>query len=200
MSTNIKGLDSLVGAIDAKLNHVDAKHQSLDIQGGAGILVTRMGNQYVIGLQDNNNNSIIDTKPWDIVINRREGTDDTYYASTLGGTINGYLPDNWDDIADINDDDEPQYVILQCQTSYYGIEQAEIILDSIQPDTNRIYSVNSLPTEFELLIAIIAQKKITNQFYRGHLQSMPTLAYSFENLDRESDLDHYYTWSLSENT
>lgn len=199
MSTNIKGLDSLVGAIDQKISHVDLKHTNLDIQGGAGILVTRLGaNKYVINLNDKSLSSMQETYPWSLIVNRDE-ENDSHYVSTLGGTINGYLPDNWEDIGTVSEEDELLHVVLKCNTNYNGITSATLSLEEEVPDTNRLLTLNSIPTSFDLLIGIVARLKVTNQLYKRHISARPSLAYSFENLGRESDLDHYYTWAISEN-
>lgn len=199
MQSNIKGLNELVSSIDNKINHVNKLHAELDITGGDGILVSKYGNRYVINSIDKST-SLENTKPWDIRLQRVEdSSSEEYDVSTYGGCINGFLPDNWDDFGTIDEDSPLQYVILSLECTPDGVSFAQLELtETLSTELNRQFSKNEIPTSFDILIAITYSNRILTQQVRGHLQVIPKLAYQFENLDRITDLDNFYTWSVYE--
>jgi hypothetical protein len=198
MSTNIKGLDSLVNAIQGKIDKVDGKVNALDIRGGDGILVTRLGeNKFVISKIDKTGGNE-ESYPWHINIIKSEDSDDEYIVSTNAGTINGYLPDNYDNIGTVTEGSGLQYVYAVAETNLYGLLSLTLELRTELTDTNRKFDEEKIPTGFDLLIGIISDRFVMKNLYKYHLQAMPDIAYQIPNESALTGYTLFYTWSINE--
>jgi len=199
MNTNIQGLDRIIDALNQKIDALDNYHKNLEIKGGDGILVSKLaGNKYVVNYIENEKKAD-DPYPWDIKIDKRQNEED-YFLSTHGGQINGTLPDNYDDFGTITEDDTAlQYVVLVCETDFYGVVTSTLEIREELPTDGLKYSKNEISTSFELLIAVLIGRFVKHQIYRGNLTARPEIAYTYENPDNYTNLDYYWVWAMHEN-
>lgn len=193
MNTNIEGLSATIGALNRKIELLEREIKSFDVQGGNHVLVSRFNNNFVVDSIQGDGDGQESHCPWRLNVSEEE--EDKYKLSTNGGMVNDLLPDNYDNIATLGDEDA--YVYYEAETDYNGIVSLTIKTSGDQPDTEKKFEEEALPTSVLGLIGIYNNGGISYQMMCDHIKIKPQVAYQINDPDNYHILKTYFTWDVS---
>lgn len=115
----------------------------------------------------------------------------SFNIRSLGGTINGLIPSNVDDIGSFNNDQD-YYVSLVGSVDKSGITILRYVVETSPPEIKPQYNAASPPSEFKIFAFMCISGQISSSLCKS-LQITPEVAY----LDQTSDpYENICTWSI----
>lgn len=205
MSTNIEGLSSLIDRLNRKIQLLDDKINSLQVRGGHNILVNKFGNEFVIdsvGEDGGAAPAAVRIPPWTLRSKPVENFDPDnprYTFTTYGGMLNNLLPDNYEDIVEVSEDDEG-YIYWEAKCTYHGVTNLTCKFQRglKPPDTQTKFEEEALPSVVKGLVGYINGNGIMYQFAKEHIKMMPDIVYTISDEDNIALNKNYYTWMINE--
>ena len=207
--SNIDGLGPVLRKFDERIRELERAYVK-EIEGGENIRITRTGKTAIINA-DPAGDSTASTSPsvscdfvfqkYDIVTPapNSDGTPSssptTFKIKATGGTINGLLPDNYDNIGGF-DSDTSVYVTLKATADTTGITTLTYESASSVPSITPQYADGAPPSEISFFAFMCINGKITSSLCRS-LNLSPEVAY----LDQSSTpYKNICTWSVTNST
>ena len=202
--SNIEGLGNVLRKFDDRIKEIERKN--LKLQGGENIRITQTGTTVIINADPaGDSSSPVASKTctfvfskFDIVIppadsNGVPSTEPTTFkVKSLGGTINGLIPDNFNNIVGF-DDQTDVFVTLDAQIGSTGIETLSYNIHSDVPDIVPQYGEGLPPSEYRVLAFVVMKGNITSSLCPSLFIS-PEVAY----LDQSTDpFVPMMTWSVT---
>jgi hypothetical protein len=174
-----------------------------DIASGAkppGRVAPRMYRQAMIKDRDNNIYAVYgdrlkkgspDLGPWDVYI-IQPGK-----LRVAPGLIGGILPSNWNTEFTF-DQNELSYMVADCQSDG-KVVTAATISNTTEAVTPQTYGLNTAPSSFRILFAVIKDETAVRTVRGGHITINPIIALSHQKTNPTPGLnvvDRYYVWGL----
>lgn len=199
MNTNIQGLNNALEVLNRKIELLNRRIDGINISGGDNVMVTRNGTSFVIdSLSSSDIAGNSDWCPWKVFLTKKtdDNGNETYEARTMGGTINGLVPDNFLNFDTISKDDN-KWIYWEADTDNNGISTLSIKTSETEPDTNFKFMEEAVNTTIRGLIAYMREGQIVAQFLCDNIVARPIVAYQINDPDDFDILKSYYTWHVA---
>ena len=200
MISNISGLSSALEAVKRKIDLLERDMKQIDVVGGGSILVSRINSKFIINSANDQSGDIQGSYPWYVNVEKLDSTEDVknFRLRTNGGMINGLLPDNFDDIEEVTDDDE-LYVYWEAEINGEEITNLSIKTSADKPETQLKMEEEALPTNVIGLVGFFYKGGMKYQFIKNHLDLRPELLLSMNDENEVYKMKNFYSWRWSEN-
>ena len=200
MISNISGLSSALEAVKRKIDLLERDMKQIDVVGGGSILVSRINSKFIINSANDQSGDIQGSYPWYVNVEKLDSTEDVknFRLRTNGGMINGLLPDNFDDIEEVTDDDE-LYVYWEAEINGEEITNLSIKTSADKPETQLKMEEEALPTNVIGLVGFFYKGGMKYQFIKNHLDLRPELLLSMIDENEVYKMKNLYSWRWSEN-
>ena len=199
MISNISGLSSALEAVKRKIDLLERDMKQIDVVGGGSILVSRFNSKFVINSANDQSGDIQGSYPWYVNVEKLDSTEDVknFRLRTNGGMINGLLPDNFDDIEEVTDNDE-LYVYWEAEINGEEITNLSIKTSADKPETQLKMEEEALPTNVIGLVGFFYKGGMKYQFIKNHLDLRPELLLSMNDENEVYKMKNFYSWRWSE--
>lgn len=177
------------------------ERQKIRITGGENCRVTQFGRDYVVNAMPAGDSAGTATAEscefgfvkYDVVPPPTGTTDPTQFKiGATGGTLNGLLPQNFNNIGDF-DSDTTAYVTLDATADSSGVTTLQYTkLDAI-PDIKPQYGIGAPPSEIRFFAFMVVGGNITGSLCRNIFIN-PEVAYLDESTSTPRNI---CTWSIT---
>lgn len=203
--SNIQGLAQVLNKFDQRIRQIE--RQSLDLQGGENIRITKSNGQAIINADPAGDSAVVSApskscafvfQKFDIVTPppNSDGTPSTapttFKVRATGGTINGLLPQNYDNIGSF-DDQTDAFVTLKATTDTTGITTLEYETSSSMPAIAPQYADGAPPSNVIFFAFMCIEGKVTSSLCSS-LQIKPEVAYLDQSVTPYRNI---CTWSVT---
>ena len=194
--SNIQGLGKLLNKFNDRIDKLERKN--FEVVGGENIRVTTSGMTKIINGDPAGDSAPQEssgiTCPWRVsaeILTLSSGK--KYKLKTDAGTINGLIPENYDDIITL-DEDEEKYLYYEAVTSQGTIGSLRIKASDDVPDTQTPFTEGYLPTTIKGLVAYWKDNKVQYSWMCNNIVLSPDLAYTLDDPQNFGNKLNYYTW------
>jgi hypothetical protein len=204
--SNIDGLGPVLRKFDERIKELERAYLK-EIKGGENIRITRTGRTAIINASPAGDSSAVPVSSvaCDFVFQKYDSvtpppnadgspssSPTTFNIRALGGTINGLLPDNYNNIGSF-DSDTDAYVTLRATADTTGITTLTYESSSSVPNITPQYADGAPPSEISFFAFMCINGQITSSLCRS-LNLSPEVAY----LDQSSTpYKNICTWSVT---
>lgn len=194
MISNIEGLSTALDNINRKIELLEEKFSNLSIAGGSNSFVTRFDDDIIIESKDEAGAGGGEgLHPWMIFLEDSE--EGRKKISINGGLLNGILPENFEDVEDISEN-QSGYVYWEATTNGTFYEKCEVKFSSQKPDTKYEYVKNAFPTKVRGLIGYIYKGAVKYQFLKHDMLMKPAVGFSLNSDTEVGMYDNYWSWYI----
>lgn len=203
--SNIQGLSQVLNSFDMRIREIERK--TIDVQGGENIRITQTGQTVIVNADPAGDSATAPVvsrscafvfQKFDIVTPQAnsDGTPSdlptTFKIRATGGTINGLLPENYDNIGSFDDQSE-SYVTLKATADTTGITTLRYEKSSSIPAITPQYQDGAPPSNIAFFAFMCINGRITSSLCSS-LNISPEVAY----LDQSSTpYKNICTWSVT---
>ena len=200
--SNIEGLGSVLRKFDERIRELERKSLHR-IEGGENIRVSHSGNFAIINADPAGDSGVsAPTTSCDFVfqkfdvdtpeVSAGEESVSTFKIKATGGTINGLLPSNYDNIGDFASDTDA-FVSLVATADQTGITTLQYEIGSAPPEISPQYEEGAPPSEVKMFAFMVTKGSVKSSMCRSLIMT-PEVAY----LDQStSPYKNICTWNIT---
>lgn len=200
--SNIDGLGSLLRKFDDRIKELERKTLQ-GIDGGENVRVSYSRNRAIINANPaGDGGAVVSATSCDFVFQKfdiqtpepvaDEEVDSTFKIRATGGTVNGLLPSNYDEIGDFSTGSDA-FVSLLATADQTGITTLQYKIESTPPAISPQYEEGAPPSEVSMFAFMVTNGSIKSSLCRSLIMT-PEVAY----LDQStSPYKNICTWNIS---
>ena len=163
-----------------RLNSILAEIKRNKPKGERGITVRQDGNQTWIGLAASlprGTSAPATPQPWDLIARQDPDNENQYLVTVRPGTLNGFLPTNWNaETAIATNNTSTYYAKALIFTDGTNITSVQIAINTTQPATQAATAFGLQTGQpFEYLFGLFKQGSIWRTIGAGHITLTPRL-------------------------
>lgn len=200
LRSNIDGLADVLNRFEDRLRVVESLEQR--IIGGDNIRVNKLAGSIIINADPAGDSAPSASEPCTFIFAKfdqsepsSDSEDATYNfkLKALGGTVNGLIPANYEDIGTFSSDTN-YFVTLDVTTDATGITQLEYKKHTQLPAITPQYAEGLPPSDLQFFACLITEGSVTSSLCKN-ISLIPQVAY----LDKSAEvLKTMYTWQVDD--